>query len=297
MKLADGIAGVSKVKDYKNYLDIEKGYSSWTVRQYGYDLAGFNRWLGKDIESVSAEDVRAYLGYLKNERNYKNSSLCRKLSGLKGYYKFIKRAGVIINNPLDDIQRPKIPKRVPVYLTREEVERLFNYISSKVDTLAGKRDYAIFRTLYHTGMRVSELVNMDISDIVHDDGKYSARVIGKGDKERIIPLHKKVVDAIKEWEGVRPKTLKTDAVIINLKTLKRITTRSIEKKLRIVVKRAGIDKPITPHKLRHTFATELLNRGANLKDIQDLLGHSSLATTQIYTHTDIGRLNKAVELL
>lgn len=294
MKLQDANRNVA---DYRNYLDIEKGYSRWTVRQYGYDLVNFSGWMERPLEEVFSDDIRGYLGYLKNERQYKNTSLCRKLSALKGFYKFLKRAGGIEKNPTEDIQRPKIPKRVPVYLTKEEVERLFDYLSSKTDSMAGKRDYAIIKVLYHTGVRVSELVNIDFPDIAKSDGRYSVRVIGKGDKERMIPLHQNALEVIMMWKGTRPKTLKTEAVFINLKTLKRLTTRSVEKKIKIWIKKAGIDKPITPHKLRHTFATELLNRGANLKDIQDLLGHASLATTQVYTHTDVARLNKAVELL
>lgn len=285
------------IENFRIFLDVEKGYSRWTVRQYGYDLVSFNKWLGIKLEDVNTENVRAYLGYLKNDRNYKNTSLCRKLSCLKGFYRFLKKNGILENNPAEDIQRPKIPKRIPVYLTREEVDLLFNYLSSKLDTASGKRDYAIARVLYYTGVRVSELVNMDFSDITHNDGRCSVRVIGKGNKERMIPLNQKALESVNSWRGDRPKTLKTEAIFINLKTLKRITTRSVEKKIKTWVSRAGIEKSITPHKLRHTFATELLNRGASLKDIQDLLGHSSLATTQVYTHTDAGRLNKAVELL
>lgn len=285
------------IENFRNFLDVEKGYSRWTVRQYGYDLISFNKWLGIKLEDVNTENIRAYLGYLKNDKNYKNTSLCRKLSCLKGFYRFLKKNGVLENNPAEDIQRPKIPKRIPVYLTREEVDLLFNYLSSKLDTVSRKRDYAIARVLYYTGVRVSELVNMDFSDIAYNDGRCSVRVIGKGNKERMIPLNQKALESVNSWREDRPKTLKTEAIFINLKTLKRITTRSVEKKIKTWVSRAGIEKCITPHKLRHTFATELLNRGASLKDIQDLLGHSSLATTQVYTHTDVGRLNKAVELL
>lgn len=291
------LQGLTRIKDFQNYLDIEKGYSRWTVLQYGYDMVNFNRWAGEKIEDIKTEDIRGYMGYLKNERNYKNSSIARKLSAIKGFYKFLKRTGAIDKNPAEDIQRPKLSKRVPVYLNSGEMEEVFKYLSSKTDTPAGKRDNAMVRVLYHTGVRVSELVNIDFSDITHNNGRYSIRVIGKGDKERIIPLHNKAQEAVNDWGGARPKTLKTSAVFINIKTFRRLTTRSVEKKIKSVMKKAGINKQVTPHKLRHTFATELLNRGANLKDIQDLLGHASLATTQIYTHTDVNRLNKAVELL
>lgn len=288
---------MDRIKDYINYLDVEKGCSGWTVRQYRYDLLNFNKWVRKGLEEILPEDIRGYMAYLKNERDYKNSSIARKLSCIKGFYKFLKRMGILEKNPSEDIQRPKIPKRVPVYLTTEEMEDIFNYLSSKRESVSGKRDYAIVKVLYHTGIRVSELANLDFSDISNSNGRFFIKVIGKGDKERLIPLHQNALEAIGYWEETRPKTLKTEAVFINLKTLKRLSTRGIEKKLRSIVKQSGIEKPITPHKLRHTFATELLNRGANLKDIQDLLGHESLATTQIYTHTDVNRLNKAVELL
>lgn len=300
---------ISRIRDWQNWLDVERGYSSGTIKQYIWDLRLFVRWVKRPPETVNAMHIRGFLGYLKNERKYKSCSLARKLSSLRGFYKFLRRCTAIETNPCDEIDSPKREDRMPIYLTSEEVKKIFEILEKDLERLVSLRDYAIFKLLYHTGMRISELVNLTATDIWEtglaqertEDGAtkegFCVRIIGKGNKERIVPLSKVAKNALDLWITHRPETPGHSILFINLKTKRKVTPRAIEKKIKTLAKRAKIEKTVTPHKLRHTFATELLNKGVNLVDIQALLGHASLATTQIYTHTDVGKLSKAVELL
>ncbi len=288
---------IDLITDYRNYIYVEKGLSKDTIKQYTLDLRLFEKWVRKQLQYAAKQDVREFLYHLKDERNYRHTSLARKISSLRGFYKYLCRQRVTSFNPTEEIDNPKLPKRVPVYVTKEEAARLFEASQAKIDTDFGKRDDAVVKLLYYTGARVSEAVNLSLRDVQEDAGRFSIRIIGKGDKERIVPLNRPARKALGIWIKTRPATSGHEKVFINLKTKRRLSTRCVEKKLKSLCKRAKIEKPITPHKLRHSFATELLNRGANLIDIQALLGHSSLATTQVYTHTDVTRLNKAVELL
>lgn len=299
----------SQVQDYCSWLDVEKGYSSGTTRQYYCDLRLFLSWINRPLVTVWTEHIRGFMSYLKNERKYKPASLARKLSCLRGFYKFLRRAGRIDTNPCAEMDSPKREERVPIYLTQEEVKRIFELLEKDFpDVQSGSRlgwekkaslfrDYAVVKVLYHTGMRVSELVNLSFNDFWETKEGFCVRVIGKGNKERIIPLSKAAKSALDLWITHRPQTPGHKLLFINLKTKRKITTRAIEKKIKSLARQAKIEKPVTPHKLRHTFATELLNKGVNLVNIQALLGHSSLATTQIYMHTDVGKLTQAVELL
>lgn len=288
---------LSQIQDYLSWLDVERGYSPATIKQYYYDLKLFSRWVKRPLETAGIMHIRGFLAYLKNERGYKPASLARKLSSLRGFYRFLRRAGRIDTNPCEEMDSPKREERVPIYLTQEEVKRIFELLEKDLEALANLRDYAMVKILYHSGIRVSELVNLSFKDLWEAKEGFCLRIIGKGNKERIIPLSKAAKNALDLWITRRPQTPGHKMLFINLRTKRKITARAIEKKLKTLAKRAEIEKPVTPHKLRHTFATELLSKGVNLVDIQALLGHCSLATTQIYTHTDVGKLSKAVELL
>jgi integrase/recombinase XerC len=280
-----------------------KGYSVNTYRAYLYDLEEFasfiyERQFSKENNQDNIEDLRAdqidgllirgYLGFLYKKNT--KSSIARKLSAVRSFFKYLVKHGVIIDNPLDSILTPKQKKTVPTYLPVDDIFRLLDSI--KTDTLSGLRSRAILETLYSCGIRVSELEGMNVFDV--DFSKCVIRVLGKGNKERIVPIGNKALEAIKAYR----KRLQIEAVIqadentpLFLNNKKgRLTTRSIARILEKTAKECGILIPVSPHALRHTFATHMLDAGADLRVVQEFLGHSSLSTTQKYTHVSIGRL-------
>lgn len=280
-----------------------KGYSVNTYRAYLYDLEEFasfiyERQFSKENNQDNIEDLRAdqidgllirgYLGFLYKKNT--KSSIARKLSAVRSFFKYLVKHGVIIDNPLDSILTPKQKKTVPTYLPVDDIFRLLDSI--KTDTLSGLRNRAILETLYSCGIRVSELEGMNVFDV--DFSKCVIRVLGKGNKERIVPIGNKALEAIKAYR----KRLQIEAVIqadentpLFLNNKKgRLTTRSIARILEKTAKECGILIPVSPHALRHTFATHMLDAGADLRVVQEFLGHSSLSTTQKYTHVSIGRL-------
>lgn len=290
-----------RIKTFIESLSSEKGYSENTCRAYSHDLEEFLCFIAetgltgkrKNTDKIMADKVdgmmiRGYLGFL-HKRNRK-ATIARKLSSLRSFFRYLVKHGVIKDNPTDTILTPKQSKAIPAYLTVDDMFRLLDSI--KANTLPGLRNHAIFEVLYSSGLRVSELAGMNTFDA--DFTNHVIHVFGKGSKERIVPVGKKAIDAIKAYRErlQKEKNIKIDKngpLFLN-KNYGRLTTRSIARILNKVVKECGLLTPVSPHALRHTFATHMLDAGADLRVVQELLGHKSLSTTQKYTHVTIDRL-------
>ncbi len=278
-----------QINDFIKYLIQEKNFSPYTARAYQVDLSQFLEFLydrksGKDIIKVNREDIRDFIGYLL-KYGYERSSVARKLSSLKSLYRYLMRKKLMSNNPARVVKTPKITKKLPGFLTQFQTQKLLDIQGNDEKSF---RNRAIMEVLYGSGLRAQELVNLNISDI--DFYNEVILVRGKGSKERIIPLGSYAQKALKEYLSIR-KDKNNPAVFLNLRG-KRLTTRSVQQIVNSQIVRVADGVRVSPHTLRHSFATHLLERGADLKAIQELLGHSSLATTQIYTHLSVERLKK-----
>jgi len=273
---------------FLRYLEIEKNSSPHTLLNYGLDLKGFQAFLGGlDLEKVDYLLLRKYMAGLK-EKNMRQKSVSRKLSCLRSFFRFLCREGYLKNNPVLTLMSPKREKHLPLFLTEEEAKLLIE--SPSLNNELGLRDRAILETLYSTGMRVSELVGLDIQDADFIGGV--VKVKGKGKKERLLPIGDKAIEAIRRYLDKRKK--ETAALFLN-KNHKRITDRGIRDILSRYIKKLSMNKGISPHKIRHSFATHLLNRGADLRSVQELLGHANISTTQIYTHLTTERLKNVYD--
>ncbi len=265
------------------YLDIEKNYSIHTILNYQLDLSDFQAFLKEQtIESVDYLVLRKYLAVLK-EKSLGARSVARHLSTLRSFFKFLTREGYLKTNPILSLLSPKLDKHLPSFLTEEEVLRLIE--SSLPKDEMGLRDRAILETIYSTGIRISEFVGLNLEDV--DFIGCIIKVMGKGKKERIVPIGDKAVKAIRDYLDSRDKHAL--AVFLN-KRGGRITDRGVRNIVKKYIAIAGIKKGVSPHTLRHSFATHLLNRGADLRSVQELLGHANLSTTQIYTHLTTEKL-------
>ena len=283
------------IKLFLEFISSEKGYSEHTCRAYRHNLIEFAEYLsdynGLDKSISGTPDVlmiRSYMGVLYKKN--KKSTVARKLSALRSFFRYLVKQGLIADNPADSIMTPKQDQMIPSYLTVDEMFRLLDAVHS--NTLADLRNRAMFETLYSCGIRVSELASMDQTDV--DFANSSIRVLGKGNKERIVPIGKKALAAIKAYrERLYTKSgipfLQDGPLFLNLRN-GRLTTRSVARLLDKLVMDCGIFTPVSPHVLRHTFATHMLDAGADLRVIQELLGHKSLSTTQRYTHVSIDKL-------
>jgi len=272
-------------------MEIEKNYSIHTVLNYKLDLKDFNKFLaGTDLEKVDYLALRKYLAVLK-EKNLSSRSVGRRLSALRSFFRFLSREGYIKTNPILMLSSPKLDKHLPSFMTEEEVKKLIESAFAKnQNDLSGLRDRAILEAFYSSGLRISEVVGLNLDDVDFIGGVLKIR--GKGKKERVVPVGEAALTAIKNYLDKRNK--QTDAIFLN-KNSRRITTRGV---MDIVVKYlrlAGIKPGVSAHTFRHSFATHLLNRGADLRTVQELLGHANLSTTQIYTHLTTERLKSVYD--
>jgi len=288
---------------YINYLEAEKGVSPYTVRNYSNDLLG-NRKRGAErgffqflrlkkissLEEVDKRILRDYMSWMMDQGVVK-PSIARKLSAIRSFYRYLMREGVISSNPLEKASSPKLDKRLPSFLTVEETVRLL-----EVPDLAkpqGQRDRALLELLYASGLRVSELVSLDLEQVNLNTNEI--RVRGKGSKERMVLIGEPAAQALNTYLGRgRPELLgkkRSSAVFLN-RYGGRLPTRRVQKILGKYASAANIDKRVHPHLLRHTFATHLLDGGADLRVVQELLGHAQLSSTQIYTHVTQSQARK-----
>ncbi|HDZ77439.1 MAG TPA: tyrosine recombinase XerC [Candidatus Omnitrophica bacterium] len=278
------------IDKFVRYLEIEKNASVYTILNYKSDLEEFARFLrGPDktvspiaLEKIDYLTLRKFLAALK-QRNVKPRTVSRKISCLRTFFKFFLREGHLKENPALLISTPKVDKHLPNFLTEAEVTRLIELPSK--DTVSGLRDRAIFETLYSTGMRIGELVALSDDSIDYISGVTKVR--GKGKKERLVPIGDKAITAIRRYLSKRPH--KTRSLFLNNRG-KRITDRGVRVILDKYLQKMCEKRNISPHTFRHSFATHLLNRGADLRSVQELLGHANLSTTQVYTHLTTDRL-------
>lgn len=281
------------IDEFLNYLEYQKNYSLHTIKNYKDDLIIFENFLDikkiDDLNNVTYDLVRSYLKYL-NDLKYKAKSVARILSSLRGFFKYLNQHNIVKNNPMVLIATPKIEKKLPKYLEYNEVEKLLNAPNLKTDT--GVRDYVILEILYSTGIRVSELVNIKVKDI--DMSAKEIRILGKGNKERIVLFGKVLKEKLELYfSNTYPKlNINNSPYLLVNKHGNKINDREIRLIVDNNMKIAGINKKISPHTLRHTFATHMLNGGADIKTVSELLGHESLSTTTIYTHLSNEQLKK-----
>ncbi len=271
---------------YIRYLEIERDYSRHTILNYRIDLEEFRAFVGEmPAEKVEYLTVRKFLASLR-ERNLTNRTVSRKLSSLRSFFRFLVREGLVKTNPIVSISSPKIERKLPGFLTEEEMRALIDAVEIKDEP--SRRDRAMIETLYSTGMRISELVGLGNDDVDYISGVVKVR--GKGKKERLVPIGEHALKALRDYLSTRAK--KAEAVFLN-KNGTRLSDRAVRDCIDKYLKRTSIAHGVSPHTLRHSFATHLLDRGADLRSVQELLGHANLSTTQIYTHVTTERL-KAV---
>jgi len=318
------------IHKFLDYLKFERRFSEHTAKCYGADLTQFGEFLEGEGERVASdsellseshhheghstavatkvdikvdqlllsaqtESVRSYLGLL-NEKQYSKATIARKLATLRSFYKFLVKRNYISSSPVVSIRTPKQEKKLPRFLEFEEVKKLLN--TPPVNTWLGARDRAILETLYSTGIRVSELVALNMDDI--DFLGEVVHVRGKGKKERIAPIGSSALQVIQHYMEYRNRRAQSNGnfdskVLFVNKHGRRLSTRSVRRKMDKYLKMAGLDPDISPHTLRHSFATHMLNNGADLRSVQELLGHQSLSTTQIYTHLTTKRLKEVYD--
>ncbi|MBF0122314.1 MAG: tyrosine recombinase XerC [Candidatus Omnitrophica bacterium] len=273
---------------FLNNLEIEKNYSEHTLLNYRLDLQEFFVFLGHDrIAEVDYSVLRRFLAEMR-AKQLKPRSVARKLSSLRSFFKFLQREGVIQKNPASLLLTPKLDKPLPHFLSEEDTVRLIE--APEGDKSSNLRDKAIFETLYSTGIRVSELVGLSQGDV--DLIGDLVKVFGKGRKERIVPIGAKAVEAIQGYLAARKHT--SEAVFLNNRG-GRLTARSVRNIINKHIKKAAFQQNVHPHMLRHSFATHLLDHGADLRSVQELLGHVNLSTTQIYTHLTTEKLKSVYE--
>ncbi len=285
---------LTELESFTNYLAVERGLSGHTLVAYRNDLSSLIEFLQGSDQAVSSwsgitsHSIRAYLGDL-DERGYAAATKSRKIASAKSFFKFMKEEQIIDNNPLSDVRQPRAGQSLPKALSIAEVDQLLE-ASANVNSAEEARDSAMVELMYATGLRVSELVGLNIRDVDLDAG--TVRTIGKGSKHRVIPIYDAAVESIAAYitysrpaHASRVKHLdqSEDALFLN-RNGGRITRQAYWLRLNKLATKAGISSKITPHMLRHSFATHLLHGGASLRHVQELLGHSSIATTQIYTH-------------
>jgi len=280
------------IDKFINYLKIERDVSGHTITNYKIDLKVFLLFLGEaGIDSVDHLALRRFLAELRG-KNYAKRTIARKLASLRSFFKFLYREGHIKSNPITAISSPKLDKKLPKFLDVGKVTKLI--LSPDVKTPSGLRDRAILETLYSCGIRVSELVGLDMEDVDFISGVI--KVLGKGRKERMVPIGDMAISSIRKYtEGRRDESAKgRRAVFLNSRG-GRLTDRSVRRVVDKHIHACSAGEKISPHSLRHSFATHLLDRGADLRSVQELLGHMNLSTTQIYTHVTMERLKNVYD--
>lgn len=286
------------IQGFLDFLAGNKNYSTHTINSYAQDINYFFQYCRtqnidpqKNYEQISLDLIRSYLREL-NKNHYAKSSIARYIAAHKSFGKYLLQHKLIKSDPWQKIRSPKLDKNIPDFLTIEEINTLLDTITCNEDALIQGRDTAIYELLYASGIRVSELVNIQPEDLDLQRGEL--RIFGKGAKERIVLITPKAAKILSNYlQYIRPRLLKKSesALFLNLKG-SRLTQRSIQRNLVCYAKSAGLSKEVTPHTLRHSFATHLLEGGADLRTVQELLGHSSLSTTQVYTHITKDRIKK-----
>ena len=284
------------MKDMENFLDYlkyQKTYSDYTVQSYEIDLEQYLCYLDKealDYRKIEYSDIRFFLMYLKDEEKEKSSSISRKLSAIRGFYNYLINRGVIENNPFTLVSGPKKEKKLPRYFEYNELEELFKV--PDITTALGQRDSLILEMLYATGVRVGELVSIKVGDINKYDK--TIKILGKGNKERFVAYGEYASEALEKYlkDGRQSLNKKNSDFLFLNHIGGQLTERGVRYILSEIIKQTSLNKNISPHMIRHSFATHLLNEGCDLLTVQQLLGHSSISATQVYTHVSTDRLKE-----
>ena len=281
----------SNLRSFLNYLLVDKGLSNNTVKAYKADISSFFQWL--DIEdlkykNLQEDHINQYISFLF-KRKMRSSTVNRKISSIKSFYIFLVKRNFVKNSPLNDLVTPKQEKYLPESMSEAEVDKLLNSpdVSNKIEN----RDKAMIEMLYATGMRISELVNLKMTDV--DMKRCVVKVFGKGSKERLVPFGETALDSLKSYLNDREQSSSKEIFLSNRG--KKMTRVAFWQRVKVYLIRENLKNSISPHTLRHAFATHLLNRGADLRSVQLLLGHSDLSTTQIYTHIAKQRLSDVLK--
>lgn len=278
---------VAAIKRFKKFLQVEKGLSQNSIYSYTYDLKKFSEFLqikSKNILDATSEDIQQFLKYEKNEKKNSTKTLARSLAAIRQFYNFISdNADINIENPTERIETPHVEKTLPDFLTVIELNKLFNSISEE-DSYE-LRDKTIFELLYSSGLRISEAIDLKTGDVDFDN--MFVTVIGKGNKQRMVPIGKESARLLYKYkQESRPSIIgsRESEFLFVSKKGSQLNRKSVWRLLKNYVTRTEIQKNITPHTLRHSFATHLIENGADLRSVQELLGHMDISTTQIYTH-------------
>jgi len=291
------------IGNFLNYLTVEKGFSENTIAAYRNDLhqlAGFIEEEATKRGSIppwASFDRQSMLSYLLDlrQRNYAATTIARKVAAVRSFFKFMVAEGLIKANPIQDVRSPKIGRSLPKPISFSQVRLLIEQ-PGKLSTPEAKRDGAMLELLYASGMRVSELVSLNLGDVDLENGY--VRCLGKGNKERVIPIYEQAVLAVKEYiEETRPQLVHNDdekALFLNPRG-ERLTRQGFWQKLKGYAKSANLKSEVTPHTLRHSFATHMLSGGADLRSVQELLGHANISTTQVYTHLTTEHIRRTYE--
>lgn len=275
--------------DFINYLEYERNYSINTIIAYRTNIEKFSNYIGDiNIKDIDYDSIRGYISYLYDNK-YKAKSISRMISSLRSFFKYLKVNNIITNNPMTLISNPKVEKKLPKYLTINEVESILS--APDMNDPVGIRDAFILELLYVSGIRVSELVNIKISDIEETDKRI--KIFGKGSKERYVLYGSRCKELLNKYLSIRNTFLKypNDYLILSI-TGRKLNTREVRNIINRIKVKAGVSISISPHTFRHTFATHMLNEGADIRAVQELLGHENLSTTTIYTHLTNEKLRR-----
>ena len=288
------------VEGFKTYLSAEKNFSSHTLKAYCSDIVSFIIWLnGEDCTKADFNKLREYL-YFIQKFEYKKTTIARKIASLRTFYKFLFRERFVETNPAISLTAPKKPKALPKFLTQEEIEQILNNV--KIDTPSGFRNRVIIELLWATGMRVSELSNLNFGNLNLDENEI--RVLGKGNKERIVLISDRAKNYLIQYINTTRKLIapeyckeepnENSPLFIN-STGYRLQNQSIRSAINDVAAKIELPKKVTPHVFRHSFATKLIENGADLRVVQELLGHAGISNTQIYTHISMKHMQEVYD--
>jgi len=280
-----------RISQFLNFLAVEKNAASNTITAYRNDLAQFAAYMaqanpGAGIDATTSAHIVGYIEHLRDDRHYKDATVARKVAAVKSFYGFLASEGLTKVDPTEQLKSPQVGKTLPKALSVREVDELLEQPARK-NTPEARRDKAMLELLYATGLRVTELVSLDVADIALESVPVTVRCLGKGERERVLPLHQRPIDELRHYIfHVRPKLIRNrreGALFVNRRG-ERLTRQGFWLILKNYAKAANLDTAITPHTLRHTFATHMLSGGMPLRNVQDALGHASISTTQVYTH-------------
>jgi integrase/recombinase XerD len=280
-----------RIGQFLNFLAVEKNASNNTIAAYRNDLSQFLTFVeskspGKTIEAIRHDLIVGYVEHLRIEAQYKDATVARKVAAVKSFYGFLSAEGMVDGDPTEQLKSPQVGKTLPRSLTIQEMDDLLEQPARR-NTPEARRDKAMLELLYATGLRVTELVSLDVSDIALESDPVTVRCVGKGERERILPLHQRPVDELRQYIfHVRPRLVRNrrePALFVNRRG-ERLTRQGFWLILKNYAREAKLDRAITPHTIRHTYATHMLDGGMPLRNVQDALGHASISTTQIYTH-------------